>query len=132
MIWRVLLLAALASGISFGKETSIRAEIVPQSESLEQINPKLAQAMSAADYNNRGIAKSDSGDRQGAISDFNQAIRINPNYATAYYNRGVVKSQLGDRQGSLVDFREASRIYQQQGKTADYNDVQNRIRKQFR
>jgi tetratricopeptide (TPR) repeat protein len=110
MIWRVLLFAALVSVISFGKETSIRAEIVTQSESLEQINPKLSQAMSADAYYNRGNAKSESGDKQGAISDYNQAIRINPNYADAYYNRGLAKSQSGDKQGAISDYNQAIRI----------------------
>jgi hypothetical protein len=76
MIWRVLLFAALVSVISFGKETSIRAEIVTQSESLEQINPKLSQAMSADAYYNRGNAKSESGNKERSPTTTKQFVLI--------------------------------------------------------
>jgi len=36
---------------------------------------------------------------------------------------------LGEKQKALADFREASRLYQQQGKTSDYNDAEDKIRK---
>ena len=73
--------------------------------------------------------KSELGDKQGAIVDYNEAIRINPNYDDAYNNRGNAKSELGDKQGAIADYREAARLFQQQGKTADYEDAQNKIRK---
>ncbi|WP_242056152.1 tetratricopeptide repeat protein [Nostoc flagelliforme] len=31
------------------------------------------------------------GDLQGALVDFNQAIKINPNFANTYYNRGIAR-----------------------------------------
>jgi hypothetical protein len=34
------------------------------------------------------------GDKQGAISDFTQAIQINPNFANAYNNRGATRNDL--------------------------------------
>ena len=39
-------------------------------------------------YNNRGLAYAEQGDYQQAISDYNLAIQINPQYAKAYGNRG--------------------------------------------
>ena len=89
-----------------------------------RLNPNYAKA-----YSDRGAVKYDLGDKQGAIADFNEAIRLNPTFANAYYNRGIVKSDLGDKQGAIADYRESARLYQQQGKTADYEDAQNQIRK---
>ena len=81
MTWRFLVLIALVSTVFLGKETSIRAETVAQSKPLEQTTPKLAQPMSADDYFDRGLAKFDLGDKQGAITDYTEAIRLNPHDA---------------------------------------------------
>ncbi|MFM7276915.1 MAG: tetratricopeptide repeat protein, partial [Microcystis aeruginosa] len=43
-------------------------------------------------YYNRGIAKYELEDKQGAIADYNQAINIKPDHALAYNNRGNAKS----------------------------------------
>jgi tetratricopeptide (TPR) repeat protein len=58
-------------------------------------------------YINRGFAKSDSGDNQGAIADYDKAISINPAYPEAYNNRGYVKQKLGDNQGAIADYEKA-------------------------
>jgi tetratricopeptide (TPR) repeat protein len=88
-----------------------------------RLNPDYADA-----YYGCGLAKYALGDKQGAIADYNEAIRIKPDYADAYYNRGNAYQNLGEKQKALADFREASRLYQQQSKTSDYEDAQNRIR----
>jgi len=67
-------------------------------------------------------------DYQGAIADFNEAIRLKPDDAWAYVWRGDAKYKLGDYQGAIEDYREAAWLYYQQGRTADYKDALNRIR----
>jgi Tfp pilus assembly protein PilF len=54
-------------------------------------------------YFDRGLAKYNSGDKKGAISDFDSAIQIDPQYAKAYYNRGVIKYELGDKHGATAE-----------------------------
>jgi tetratricopeptide (TPR) repeat protein len=61
-------------------------------------------------YNNRGTAKSALGNNQGAISDYDRAIAIDPQYVKAYYNRGVAKSALGNKQGAISDYDRAIAI----------------------
>ncbi len=46
-----------------------------------------------------------------AISDYTQAIAINPNDANAYYMRGISRRDLKDYQGAISDYSKAIEIY---------------------
>ena len=61
------------------------------------------------------------------MADYTQALTFDPQYANAYYNRGGVRATEGDKAGAVADFRKAANLYQQQGKTADYQDTLHRI-----
>ena len=50
-----------------------------------------------------------------AIADYDNAIRLNPNYATAYLNRGVAKAQLNRISEAKRDGRTALRLAKQAG-----------------
>ncbi|WP_341525069.1 tetratricopeptide repeat protein [Nostoc sp. UHCC 0302] len=89
-----------------------------------KINPKLAPA-----YTGRGIARSDLGDKQGAIADLNQALQLNPNFAPAYTLRGITRYQLGDKQGAIADLQKAANLNLEQGKTDDYQQLLELIKK---
>lgn len=71
-------------------------------------------------WNKRGLAKKEKGDYQGAITDYNEAIKLKP-YAAAYTNRGVVKGMLGDLKGAVADFDKAINI-----KPYDFDAYNNR------
>jgi tetratricopeptide (TPR) repeat protein/S1-C subfamily serine protease len=58
-------------------------------------------------YNNRGNAKSDLGNHQAAIVDYDRAIALNPKYTQAYSNRGAAKSALGNHQAAIIDLDRA-------------------------
>lgn len=74
------------------------------------------------------LAKHSQEDYGGAIVDYNEALRLNPNYAKAYHNRGIAYQELGENRSALADFRQAERLYQQQGNTRYSQDLQRRIR----
>jgi protein O-mannosyl-transferase len=64
----------------------------------------------ARGYNNRGLAKKNLGDKEGALQDYNRAIEITPEYSLAYNNRGNLKEKLGDREGALIDYNRTIEI----------------------
>jgi tetratricopeptide (TPR) repeat protein len=61
-------------------------------------NPRVTVA-----YYNRGVAKFNTKDYQGAIDDYSKAVQLKPDYAEAYNNRGESRVRLRDHQGALKD-----------------------------
>ncbi|MBW4631103.1 MAG: caspase family protein [Iphinoe sp. HA4291-MV1] len=55
-------------------------------------------------YNSRGLASFAFRKYKEAINDYNQAIRINPNFSLAYYNRGDAYFALGEKQKAIKDY----------------------------
>jgi tetratricopeptide (TPR) repeat protein len=71
-------------------------------------------------YNDRGVAKWNQHDIEGAMSDYNQAIAINPKTAARVYrNRGLVKAAKGDKDGAIADYNQAVELEPQNA--AAYN-----------
>ncbi|MFS8117542.1 MAG: tetratricopeptide repeat protein [Microcoleus sp.] len=65
----------------------------------------------AEDLFNSGLAKSEAGDMTGAIADYTEAIRLNPNYAKAYNKRGIIHGRnLQDYPAAKADFDRAIAI----------------------
>lgn len=59
------------------------------------------------EFNNRGTAKALNGDYEGAIADFNKAMKINPNDEKPYHTCGIAKSKRGDFDGAIAEFNKA-------------------------
>lgn len=74
--------------------------------------PPLAvnSSLKAEDFLARGVNKQNLKDFKGAISDFTQAINLNPQYAEAFSGRGSVRLNLKDYQGAINDYNQAIKI----------------------
>jgi lipoprotein NlpI len=71
---------------------------------------KLTNDESSRVLNNRGAIYSMKGDKNRAIADFNKAIRLRPDYASAFNNRGNIHKEKGDIDRAIADFSEAIRF----------------------
>jgi tetratricopeptide (TPR) repeat protein len=60
-------------------------------------------AQLATVHNNLGVAYANGGDREKAITQFSEAIRINPKYALAYQNRARNNAEIGQYDDAIKD-----------------------------
>ena len=81
-------------------------------------------------FSYRGAAYYQKGDHNRAIQDFDQALRLNPNYAEAFSNRGNVYNDKGNYDQAIQDFDQALGLspnlaYAYNGRGNAYNDKGN-------
>ena len=94
-------------------ERKRKEEILHQREEKRQeaqeAEPENLSAR-AEDYYNRGNEKYQTGDYVGAIADFDQVIRLEPNNSIHYSNRGNAYYRQGEYQQAITDFDQAIRL----------------------
>jgi tetratricopeptide (TPR) repeat protein len=78
-------------------------------QAIKHYPAKSLQEKSEA-YYNRGLNKRYLNDLKGAISDYNEAISLNPEYAKAYNNRGFVYKLLDENKKADSDFTKALKL----------------------
>jgi len=61
-------------------------------------------------YNNRGNAYITKGKYDLAIKDYDESIKLNPNYFKTYNNRGVAYKKMGEYDRAIADFDASIRI----------------------
>jgi tetratricopeptide (TPR) repeat protein len=77
-------------------------------ESSLQSSPELAEA-----YYQRGLVLFDLGDRQGAIADYNEAIKLNPEAIDVYIARSITNLAISDVNSAQTDIAQALAINSQ-------------------
>jgi tetratricopeptide (TPR) repeat protein len=72
--------------------------------------PSVSSTPRADDFLLQAEAKYKKGDKEGAIADYDQAIRLDPTSAENYSNRGFIRNELGYKMGAIADYDQAIRI----------------------
>ena len=86
-------------------ETLFSDVIEKESYSKPPLNPHLALA-----FNNRGIYKKRNGDIQGALADYELAIRSNAAYTNARVGRGNIYFNAGQDDKALIDYNKVAEL----------------------
>jgi tetratricopeptide (TPR) repeat protein len=76
-----------------------------------------ARSDTARDHYAAGVAKAKKGDYDGALSEFDTAIKLDPSRAVAYFARGLTRQHKNDFSGAMADFSEAIEL------KPDYSDA---------
>ncbi len=72
--------------------------------------PVTERQLSAEEYFERACQAVENWDYDGALADFTEALRLNPQLAEAWNNRGIARRVKGDLDGALADYAEALRL----------------------
>ena len=76
----------------------------------EAIRLNSDKSSANAEYHTRAVAKVALGDYDGAIEDFDTAIRNKPDDALYYYDRGQAKQALGKHEEAKADLTKAKEL----------------------
>ncbi len=102
-------LADYSISISYFK---LAEKIAEDDEIIERVRVNLAVS-----YNNRGTAYDELKKHEKAIEDYNKAIALNPEFATAYANRGMIRLLSNeDLYKAIADFKCARVFFEGQHK----------------
>lgn len=70
----------------------------------------IPNQFTADDYFLQAVDKSNKSQFKAAIANYDQVIRLNPNFAEAYLNRGIARASLKDFQGAIADYNQMIRL----------------------
>src|SRR5882724_7472362 len=61
-------------------------------------------------HKTRGLALATAGDWEGAIREYDEAIRLNPSHSVAYFDKGIALTRLARLPEAEAAYRESIRI----------------------
>ena len=88
----------------------VEGKVIYTSQALIKQYNEAVKGLSATDWFEKGYKSAISGNYQQAINDYNKAIQLNPQLATAYNNRGLAYDNLGNYQQAINDYNKAIQL----------------------
>ena len=110
-IYGVLILYGLAlTALTYQRSGVWKNSITVFTDAIEKGKPKEGRKYSPAialPFTNRGLAKKNQGDVDGAMADYDLAITANPGHGKAYLNRGNIYFNAGKHQQAIENHNKA-------------------------
>ena len=92
------------------EKTDIDGAIRLCDEVINLPEKSIPREIRAAAFGIRGNAYKEKRDFDRAISDYDEAIKLNPEYAVAFNNRGIAYKEKGDLDRAISDYDEAIKL----------------------
>lgn len=96
-----------AAAIFFGVQVLCKQPQINETASDSKHKYIIPIYPSASDYYHRGLIRYDCKDYRGAVSDYDKALELNPNYFDAYVERGFAEIRLEEYRQVISDFSAA-------------------------
>ena len=103
-LFAILLFSACDSQNALGEPP------LPTNTPVPNFTSTPAGSDDAEAYHNRGVAHAELGRYAEAIAEYDEAIRLRPDYAKAYFGRGNARARLGRHAEAIADYDEAIRL----------------------
>lgn len=100
-----LIIAIIGTYFFVGNGDALFAKSSNETESV-----KAEQILSDKEYFEKGQAFFNQSNFTSAIAQYNEAIRLNPNYADAFIDRGASKANIGQFDEAVRDYRKAEEL----------------------
>lgn len=111
------------SGQNFPQDNpSLVEENAIAQEGLESLSNMMVQfAQSIYEMGNSYLKDEE---YESAIGMYDKAIEMHSEYAEAYVGRAIARARLGNKSEAIEDLRQAASLFQEQGNTAAYEEIQ--------
>ena len=91
--------------------SSIAVQVARDHQTAAQAAPAVQdRELTAQQWFEQALSAQLKRDFEGALRDYDEAIRLSPNFAEVYNNRGNTRHDQGDLEGALRDYNEAIRL----------------------
>lgn len=84
--------------------------VMPYEKAIDYFTNQVRSVPQPVSYNRRGLVWQGKGEYDLAIANYNEAIRLDPKFASAFFNRGLVWLVKKELDRAIADFDEAIRL----------------------
>ncbi len=107
---RMVYLSLFTVGLTRYTVSDWNKAITSFSDALKHVEAPIKELDQSIVYFYRGLAYYYKKDYDHAIADYNQALKLDPNFAKAYYNRGLAYYYKKDYDRTIADYNQALKL----------------------